>query len=74
MYYLATRYYEPNTCRFITMDDTSYLGANGDLVSYNLFAYCGNNPVLYVDPTGHSITLGLILGGAVIGATKLFIS
>ena len=37
------------------MDDPSYLGANGDLVSYNLFAYCSNNPVMYVDPTGHAL-------------------
>ena len=22
--------------------------------SYNLFAYCGNNPVMYVDFNGHS--------------------
>ena len=28
------------------------LGANGDLNSYNLYAYCSNNPVMYVDPTG----------------------
>ena len=27
------------------MDDISYLGANGDLTGYKLFAYCSNNPV-----------------------------
>ncbi len=78
MYYLATRYYEPNTCRFITMDDPYYLGANGDLVSYNLFAYCSNNPVMYVDPTGHSaLLMGLLiftgamtLGSAIYGGVS----
>ena len=53
-YYLNDRYYDSITGRFLTPDDPSYLGANGDLLSYNLFAYCSNNPVMYVDPTGHS--------------------
>ena len=47
------------------------LGANGDINSFNLFAYCSNNPVNYYDPSGHLIT-ALIIGGCVlfgIGAT-----
>lgn len=64
MYYLQSRYYDPNNCRFISPDDTSYLGANGDLVSYNLYAYCSNNPVNYTDPTGKFIN---ILIGASVG-------
>ncbi|MBQ4072058.1 MAG: RHS repeat-associated core domain-containing protein, partial [Clostridia bacterium] len=70
LYYLISRYYDPNTGRFISPDDLSYLGANGDLSSYNLYAYCSNNPIMYVDPTGHSIISTLIIGaiiGAVIG-------
>ena len=55
LYYLATRYYDPEVRRFVTADDPSYLGANGDLVGYTLFAYCSNNPIMYVDPTGHCI-------------------
>jgi hypothetical protein len=39
--------------RFINADNTAYLGADGTLLSYNLFAYCGNNPVMGYDPTGH---------------------
>ena len=46
-YYLKSRYYDPAVGRFISPDDTSYLGANGDLNSYNLYAYCSNNPVMY---------------------------
>ena len=55
MYYLQSRYYDPATCRFISPDDTSYLGANGDLVSFNLYAYCSNDPVNNIDPSGKSI-------------------
>ena len=29
-----------------------YLGANGTLPSYNLFAYCENNPTNYIDANG----------------------
>ena len=53
LYYLATRYYDPEVCRFVTADDPAYLGANGDIISYNLYAYCNNNPVMYADPAGN---------------------
>ena len=33
-----------------------------------MYAYCNNNPIMYSDPTGHSITLACIIIGAVIGA------
>ena len=33
-----------------------------------MFAYCHNNPIMYSDPAGHSITLACIIIGAVIGA------
>ena len=44
-YYLNDRYYDSITGRFLTPDDPSYLGANGDLLSYNLYACCGNEPI-----------------------------
>ncbi len=45
-YYLRARYYNPVIARF-TQEDTY----RGD--GLNLYAYCQNNPVSYVDPTGH---------------------
>lgn len=45
-YYLKARFYNPAVARF-TQEDTYY----GD--GLNLYAYCHNNPVSYVDPTGH---------------------
>ena len=50
LYYLQSRYYDPVVGRFLNAD--GLLGANGDLMSYNLFAYCSNNPVNMSDPTG----------------------
>ena len=52
LYYLNTRYYSPEWRRFISPDDTAYLDSetpNG----LNLYAYCGNNPVMNVDPSGY---------------------
>ncbi len=51
-YYLQTRYYDPVIGRFISRDSYEYIGANGDLGSYNLFAYCSNNPVKCIDSSG----------------------
>ena len=53
LYYLKTRYYDPETGRFITIDDVSYL-APDTINGLNLYAYCGNNPVMNVDPDGNS--------------------
>ena len=50
-YYESSRYYDPEIGRFINADDIAYLGMGG-LTSYNLFAYCGNNPVMGYDPYG----------------------
>ena len=51
-YYLQSRYYDPETCRFISQDDISYLDPE-TIGGTNLYAYCNNNPVMYCDPTGH---------------------
>ncbi len=52
MYYLQSRYYDPQVCRFINADSTDYLGTTGTLLSYNLFAYCENDGVNAIDATG----------------------
>ena len=52
LYYLQSRYYDPEICRFINADSTDYLGATGTLLSYNLFTYCENDWVNCVDATG----------------------
>ena len=51
MYYLQSRYYDSNTCRFINAD--GYVSTGQGLTGYNMFAYCGNNPVMYTDAFGN---------------------
>ena len=53
LYYLRSRYYDPETGRFINADDTDYLGYDDTPLSTNLFAYCENNPVKYKDEKGY---------------------
>ena len=52
-YYVSSRYYDPEIGRFINADDIDYLGADGSPLSYNLFAYCMNNPVNRFDVNGN---------------------
>ena len=41
LYYLQSRYYDSFSGRFINAD--CYVNANGDILGFNMFAYCGNN-------------------------------
>ena len=61
MYVLKTRYYDPVTAQFLSPDHPDYLDPE-TIGGIDLYAYCLNNPVMYVDPTGHFPILGFILG------------
>ena len=53
LYYLQSRYYNPEWGRFLNCDDTSILLATqGETHGANLFAYCNNDPVNKSDSTG----------------------
>lgn len=53
LYYLQSRYYNPEWGRFLNVDDTNILLATqGENLGANLFAYCNNNPVNKADYTG----------------------
>lgn len=53
LYYLNSRYYDPETGRFINADDLSVLTEGKDIFNgLNLFIYCGNNPIMNTDETG----------------------
>ena len=51
LYYLQSRYYDPVTGRFVNTDGL-IVGGSG-LFATNMFAYCGNSPIMHYDPTGY---------------------
>lgn len=63
-YYLRSRWYDPEAGRFINMDDPAFVNPLSP-AGLNLFIYCGNNPVMNVDPDGRlffSIKALIIIG------------
>ena len=59
-YYLQSRYYNPEWGRFLNADDSLY----SSIFGFNLFAYCDNNPISYVDPYGESGFAAALAGWA----------
>ena len=52
LYYLQSRYYNPQWGRFLNADSIMS-GVNGSLDGFNLFVYCFNNPVNMEDGNGN---------------------
>ena len=50
LYYLQSRYYDPELGRFINAD--AFVSTGQGLLGNNMFAYCLNNPVLFSDANG----------------------
>ena len=73
LYYLTTRFYDYTTGRFINADVPSICFDDGLKVpeGCNLYSYCCNNPISYVDPTGH-VAISLLLIGFFVGAAVGF--
>ena len=51
LYYLQSRYYDPEVGRFISADQVEYTTPEA-FDGLNIYAYCNNNPVMYADFTG----------------------
>ncbi len=54
-YYCRARYYDPEICRWISAD--GYVSTGQCIISFNMFAYCNNNPVNSLDLTGQKSEL-----------------
>ena len=53
LYWVSSRYYSPELCRWISPDSIEYLDFES-INGLNLYAYCGNDPINRFDPTGRS--------------------
>jgi len=64
LYFFSARYYDPEIGRFITPD--IFVQEPYDPQTLNRYSYCGNNPINFIDPTGHFFLEAII--GALVGA------
>ena len=70
---MQSRYYDPLSKRFVSADD-QIAGVGGEVLGYNMFAYCMNNPVNMSDPSGNwprwaTIALGAVAAVAAVAVT-----
>ena len=70
-YYLQTRYYDPQIGRFINADTYSSTDLQ-DFLAFNMFSYCGNNPVSREDSKGQAYCIA-VAGFAVLSPTILLV-
>ena len=57
LYYLQSRYYDPQIGRFLDAD--SFTSTGQGLLSNNMFAYCLNNPIAFSDSGGTAAKISL---------------
>jgi len=65
LYYLQSRYYNPEWGRFISADN--YPSTGQGLTGNNMFAYCGNNPVSRADNSGEFWVTAVLVSALVAG-------
>lgn len=70
MYYLQSRYYDPQIGRFINADEFASTGQS--ILGCNMFAYCSNNPINNSDTSGRFWIEALI--GAAVSVTTSYIA
>ena len=68
LFYVGSRYYDPEIGRWLSPEpnvDVGEFDEGADLLAYNVYAYCANNPVNNFDPTGEFVLTATIAGIAV---------
>ena len=68
-YWLQSRYYDPEVGRFLNSDGQIFTG--NDMTGMNLFAYCGDDSVNRLDPTGKAWWHWALGAGVVAGCAAL---
>ncbi|MCI8361940.1 MAG: hypothetical protein HFJ41_02105 [Clostridia bacterium] len=58
LYYLQSRYYNPEWGRFLNVD--GLLQTGDGILDKNMYAYCLNNPIKYLDKEGEAVLISTI--------------
>lgn len=71
-YYLGSRFYSPRMGRFLNAD--KYTDTGTGVLGTNMFSYCNNNPVMYVDPTGENSAVNTANQSQPLGIIEWFLA
>ena len=71
MYYLKSRYYQPEICRFISAD--VYIATELNMNGSNMYSYCKNNPVMLMDSDGDFAILAVAGAFLAKKGTEMFV-
>ena len=77
LYYLNSRYYDPEIGRFISADNIDILTiAPTEYNDKNMYAYCNNNPVSMVDDCGNVplMVAGVLVGGGLNVVSQIIVN
>ena len=69
LYYISSRYYDPEVGRWINAD--GYISTGNGVLEKNMYAYCLNNPVNMLDPSGEIAITTLILIGSIVSGVAV---
>ena len=69
LYYVSSRYYNPEIGRWINAD--GYISTGNGVLEKNMYAYCQNNPVNMFDPSGEIAITTLILIGSIVAGVAV---
>ena len=67
LYYLQSRYYNPEWGRFLNADFAEVIGNESTLTDKNLYAYCDSNPIMRQDHNGEFWHVLIGAGVGIIG-------
>ena len=70
LYYLNSRYYNPEWGRFINADGLVSTGQG--ILCHNMYAYCENNPINFKDETGTELSLASLISIVVVAVAIIF--
>ena len=71
LYYVSSRYYDPEIGRWINAD--GFISTGQDITGYNMFTYCGNNPVNRKDPSGQGWIAALVITAVIVAVSVVVV-